>query len=175
MKLLTIIAALFMTISEIVICDFSKNNFYNWKVINDDVMGGISTSSMKVNSNGQGVFSGEVSTENNGGFAMTRLKTAVEISNKNKRIVLHVKGDGKEYQFRIKSQAGARYWYVQSFKTTTEEQKIELNLKDFYPSFRGYKLNKENFNSDKIEEIAILIGNKKNENFQLKITKILIE
>ncbi|CAM1370118.1 CIA30 family protein [Tenacibaculum xiamenense] len=175
MKLFTIIAALFMAISDIVICDFSKNTPYNWRVTNDDVMGGISTSSMKINSNNQGVFSGQVSTENNGGFAMTRLKTEIEISNKNKKVALYIKGDGKKYQFRIKSQRNKRYWYVQSFQTTMGEQKIELNLKDFYPSFRGYKLNKENFNANKIEEIAILIGNKKNENFKLEIKKILIE
>ena len=41
-----------------------------------------------------------------------------------------------------------------------------------YPSFRGRRLNKSNFSDDKIQEIAFLIGNKKEENFQLLIDKI---
>ena len=41
-----------------------------------------------------------------------------------------------------------------------------------YPSFRGRKLNKENFNKTSIEEIGFLIGNKKQEKFNLEIDKI---
>ena len=164
-----------MTVSEIIVCDFSKNSCQKWRQTNDNVMGGISTSAMFSNSEGYGVFSGNISTENNGGFAMTRLKTNIEMTENHKKIVLFVKGDGKRYQFRIKSQQYMRFWYVQSFNTTTEEQRIELNLNEFYPSFRGYRLNKENFDSKSIEEIAILIGNKRDENFQLKIKKIIIQ
>ncbi|MDG2228330.1 MAG: CIA30 family protein [Flavobacteriales bacterium] len=49
-----------------------------------------------------------------------------------------------------------------------------MNLKDLYPSFRGNKLNKENFNESSIEEISFLIANKKNESFKLLIDKIEI-
>ena len=49
---------------------------------------------------------------------------------------------------------------------------IEIPLKDFYPSFRGRKLNFHNFSSKNIEEIGFLIGNKVNENFKLAIDKI---
>ncbi len=164
-----------MTVSEIIIYDFSKNSSQKWRQTNDDVMGGISTSAMLSNSNGYGVFSGNVFTENNGGFAMTRLKTNIAIDESHKKIVLWVNGDGKKYQFRIKSKQYMRFWYVQSFNTTNKEQRIELNLNDFYPSFRGYRLNKGNFDSKSIEEIAILIGNKKDEKFELKIKKITIE
>ena len=52
---------------------------------------------------------------------------------------------------------------------------IELPLKDFYASYRGTKLNLENFSSDTITEIAILIGNKKEEAFKLVIDKITIQ
>ena len=41
-----------------------------------------------------------------------------------------------------------------------------------YPSFRGRKLNKSNFSESEIQEIAFLIGNKKEENFKLLIDKI---
>ena len=38
--------------------------------------------------------------------------------------------------------------------------------------FRGRKLNMSNFNYEKLSEIGILIGNKKNEDFRLEIIKI---
>jgi hypothetical protein len=61
------------------------------------------------------------------------------------------------------------------FKQQIKCKKIELKLKDFYPSFRGYPLDRENFSSLKITEVAILIGNKKNEKFKLVIDKLTIE
>jgi hypothetical protein len=44
-----------------------------------------------------------------------------------------------------------------------------------YPSFRGRKLDAPNFSHDSIEEIVFLIGNKKNERFELIIDKIALK
>jgi NADH dehydrogenase [ubiquinone] 1 alpha subcomplex assembly factor 1 len=89
---------------EIIIFDFEKNtNINRWYSTNDDVMGGISNSVMNLDENGNGVFTGVVSTENNGGFAMVRLPLNINLSDDLKNIVLHVKGDGKKYQLRMKS------------------------------------------------------------------------
>ena len=44
-----------------------------------------------------------------------------------------------------------------------------------YPAFRGRRLNLDNFSSNFIEEIAILIGNKKPQRFRLEIDKIYLE
>lgn len=163
-----------MTYQEsIPIFDFTTGTEINhWKIINDDVMGGVSSSSIVLDDNGNGVFSGEISIENNGGFAMTRLPVSISLNANSKKIILRIKGDGKQYQFRIKANENQRYWYVQSFKTSTDWQLIELNLEDFYSSFRGYKLNKGNFTANKIKEVAILIGNKKEEEFKLTIDYI---
>ena len=43
-----------------------------WEVVNDDVMGGVSTSQFQLLTNGGAIFSGVVSLENNGGFASVR-------------------------------------------------------------------------------------------------------
>jgi hypothetical protein len=85
-------------------------------------------------------------------------------------IVIKLQGDGKEYQFRIKSNSGDYYSYIAPFSTSGEE--IVIPLKDMYPSFRGRKLNQPNFSKDSIEEITLLIGNKKKEEFKLLIDKI---
>ncbi|MFD0963985.1 CIA30 family protein [Pseudofulvibacter geojedonensis] len=172
-----LLMCLFLTFnSEIVICDFTSLKETNkWYQTSDDVMGGISKSEMLHKSEGVGVFTGEVSTANNGGFAMTRLPVDIKLTNKVKKIVLRVKGDGKMYQFRIKANSGQRYWYVYKFLTTTEMEEIEIPLEKFYPSYRGYRLNKNNFSSNTIKEIGILIGNKKSEDFKLIIDKISIK
>lgn len=45
-----------------------KANIQNWVIVNDLVMGGKSTSNFKLDIDGNGVFEGDVSLENNGGF-----------------------------------------------------------------------------------------------------------
>jgi hypothetical protein len=94
--------------------------------------------------------------------------------NKESKIKMRVKGDGKEYQFRVKDDLGKYYSYITTFKTTGDWEELTINLSDMYPSFRGFKLNAPNFNHNSIEEVVFLIGNKRNEEFQLLIDKIEI-
>ena len=41
-----------------------------WIIVNDGVMGGLSKGEMDMNEEGNGVFRGRVSLENNGGFSL---------------------------------------------------------------------------------------------------------
>ena len=155
------------------IYNFSKESKANdWYVLNDGVMGGVSNSSIRVNNDGFGVFSGTVSTENNGGFASVRYRFEEKSINGKTKIALRVKGDSKSYQLRVKAESGDYYSYVVNFKTSNEWETIEIELSDMYPSFRGRKLPMPNFESSSIEEISILISNKKNERFELLIDTI---
>jgi len=86
-----------------------------------------------------------------------------------------LRGDGKKYQFRIKSNARDYYSYIAPFLTSGEWQEIVIPLGDMYPSFRGRRLNQPNFSNDSIEELTFLIGNKKSERFKLLIDKIVLE
>ena len=156
-----------------IIFDFNKSsNIKNWIVIDDVVMGGKSSGSFKLNSDGYGVFLGDISLENNGGFSSVRYRFEKILINKSTKISVRIKGDGKKYQFRIKSNSGDYYSYISPFSTTGEWQEIEIPLKDMYPSFRGRKLDQPNFSNDTFEEITFLIGNKNKEKFQLLIDKI---
>lgn len=162
--------------NEVVLFDFNLGaSISKWRQTNDAVMGGISKSKMIIDKNGNGVFKGNVSLENNGGFAMSRLPLDVTLTKSHKKMVLSLKGDGKVYQVRIKSITSQKYWYIASFETGTEAQQIEIPLKDFYPSYRGRILKLDNFAANTIQEIAFLIGNKKKETFKLTIDKITIE
>lgn len=158
------------------IFNFSKTaQMDSWKVVNDDVMGGMSRASFDLNSDGNAEFKGTVSTANNGGFASVRYRfRAKDITGKT-TIAIRLKGDSKPYQFRMKSKSNTYYSYITTFSTSNKWETISINLQDLYPSFRGAKLKEENFNASSIEEISFLIANKKNESFKLIIDKIEIE
>ena len=158
------------------IFDFSRqSDLDNWNVVDDVVMGGRSSGQLEINNEGNGVFSGYVTTENNGGFSSVRYQFDKINTTKDTRMVLHIKGDGKEYQIRIKDKINTYYYYISTIQTSGEWQKITLLLKDFYPSFRGRTLDLPNYNSPSIEEVAILIGNKRKETFEFIIDKIILE
>lgn len=158
------------------IFDFNKtSDIEKWTVVDDEVMGGKSSGTISLSPEGHGVFEGTVSLENNGGFSLVRYGFKQISTKKATKVVLKLKGDGKTYQFRIKTNAGDYYAYVSTFSTTGEWQEIEILLKDMYPAFRGRKLDQPNFSDDHIEEIGFLIGNKKQETFRLKIDRIGLE
>jgi NADH dehydrogenase [ubiquinone] 1 alpha subcomplex assembly factor 1 len=89
-----------------------------------------------------------------------------------KQIIIRLKGDQKAYQFRIKDNSRNYYSYIFPFTTNGDWQNIYIPLNEFYPSFRGRKLDIPNFSETYVEEIVFLIGNKKAERFELLIDKI---
>ncbi|WP_207784634.1 CIA30 family protein [Marinifilum breve] len=159
-----------------VLADFtSDTNLSDWYIVNDVVMGGRSDSGIFLNGENCAVFKGYVSLENNGGFAMVKhIFDPIEIDAHSK-IVMKIKGDGKRYQVRLKSQISQSHSHINYFTTTGDWQVIEIPFKDFYASFRGRRLSYPNFNADQLSEVAFLIGNKKAEEFQLKIKWIALK
>ena len=157
----------------LVIFDFSKSaSIHKWMITNDGVMGGISSGKFSVDGDGNGVFEGTISLDNNGGFSSVHYQFEAIPVNEKSKIIITLKGDGKNYQFRIKDKANSYYSYITTFSTNGEWQKIEILLSDLHPSFRGQKLKMPNFYKDTLEEITFLIANKKNENFKLLLDKI---
>lgn len=156
-----------------IIYDFNKNSSpKDWLIVDDGVMGGVSQGKFSIDADGNGVFSGTVSLENNGGFSSVRHQFDKVNSTKDSKVLIRLKGDGKEYQFRIKDKSNSYYSYITTFKTSGNWETLEIKLSDLYPSFRGRKLNLPNFNSNSFEEIVFLIANKKNESFKLTLDKI---
>ena len=140
-----------------------------WHIVDDVVMGGESSGKFGIDKEGKGVFEGDVSLQNNGGFSSVRHRLKKGSLNNVATIVLRVKEDGKRYQFRIKDKLSNHYSYASHFISPTEWEIVKIPLSEMYPTFRGRKLNKPNFDQDSIEEIAFLIANKKAEVFWLKI------
>lgn len=151
-----------------------QSDITNWTVINDVVMGGLSSAKIDITQDGYGVFEGHVSLDNNGGFSSLRHRFNTLNIKPFTKIILKIKGDGKNYQFRIKSNSQDSHSYIHNFKTSGHWETVEIALNTMEPKFRGRKLNMTNFCHDSLEEIAFLIGNKKEEHFKLLIDVISI-
>ncbi|MGY8883923.1 MAG: CIA30 family protein, partial [Flavobacteriales bacterium] len=60
-------------ITSPIIFDFNlKSDLKKWTIVDDVVMGGRSSGNFRLNDDGHGVFEGEISLENNGGFSSVR-------------------------------------------------------------------------------------------------------
>ena len=158
------------------IFDFTKDaDCSNWRIVNDSVMSGQSNASFSVNEAGNGVFTGHVSLENNGGFSSVRYQMKSKKIEQFRICKIRVKGDGKRYQLRMKNNISNRHSFIQHFQTSGEWETIEIALADLYPTFRGRKLNMPNFPADELTQVAFLIANKEAEDFRLEIDWIVLE
>lgn len=159
-----------------ILFDFnSQTNMQQWMIVNDGVMGGLSKGTITLSKDGHAIFSGKVLLENNGGFSSVRHRLPKRDVSNYQKIVLRVKGDGKTYQFRLKTNSSDFYSYSYNFKTTENWTTIEIPFSEMNPTFRGRTLNRPNYPGNQVEEIAILIGNGKEETFKLEIDKIEVQ
>lgn len=157
--------------------DFEVNkNYEDWMIVDDAVMGGRSAGQFSVDEQGIGVFHGNVSLENNGGFSSLRYNPeTVDVSDYSK-LQLYIKGDGKRYQFRVKTDSYDRHAYIHYFETDGSWQKVTIDMSEMFPTYRGRKLDMPNYPGEALSELAFLISNKQAEEFRLEIRRIsLIE
>lgn len=178
MKHLLVLLALGLSVTVNMkdIYNFStQSTIKEWRIVNDGVMGGISKSSMVLSEAGYGKFSGHVSLANNGGFASTQLNKTIKLVGEKTSIVLRLKGDGKNYEFRIKGSISQSQSYVHQFRTSGEWEILRLEITEFYPQYRGRKMNIPNFNFPSIEQVSFMIANKQDEDFELLIDWIGLE
>lgn len=160
-------------IDHIIIYDSTTSNRINkWYIVNDGVMGGYSIGSFSKDKRGNGVFSGDISLYNNGGFSSVRCNFKKLSVSPNDTLMLNVNGDNKYYQIRTKHSTYDRHVYTKRIFIKNGWHIIKIPLSNMTPSFRGRRLMMNNFDKSQITEIGILIGNKVEEKFNLKINFI---
>jgi len=140
-----------------------------WTSLNDIVMGGVSSSKMSYTQNGIAKFHGDLSLENNGGFASVRYnKTSFDLSDY-RGLELHIKGDDKSYQFRLGTDA-PRIAYAQSFHAPNEWITVKLPFANFKPTFRGRDVpSAPQLDTEGILELTFMLADKQAGPFELFI------
>ncbi|MFT4584825.1 MAG: hypothetical protein ACI915_003497 [Gammaproteobacteria bacterium] len=145
---------------------------YSWRAINDGVMGGISRGEMVAINNGLR-FRGQLSLENNGGFASARtVYDGKPLTAGGVR--LRVRGDGRRYQFRVRLDAhyDGISWRA-SFNTNESWQIVNLPFGEFEPVYRGRLVtNAGSFEPEKIRQIGFMLAARKEGAFELDIASI---
>jgi Complex I intermediate-associated protein 30 (CIA30) len=150
---------------EIILFDFqtSNQNLRNiWGAVDDVVMGGVSNSNL-ILSDKRAIFTGIVSTDNNGGFASVRSKNFSQPWDLSayQGIRLKVKGDGKRYKFITRWEEkwdGISYCY--SFDTIANEWKIiDIPFNDLIAVFRAKTLtDADKFDSSKVYSLQLMLS-----------------
>ena len=157
--------------------DFEAETTPQWFPVNDGVMGGLSKGKPTVK-DGSLHFRGDLSLENNGGFSSIRTAGDYDFSGKD-TMVMRVKGDGRTYQLRLATDAryrGSAVSYGADFATQKGQWVVgHLAFEELVPSWRGRKLDGPAFAASKVEEIGILIGDKKAGGFALEVDWIAVQ
>jgi len=147
-----------------------------WRIVNDGVMGGLSSSKAIVKDD-KIIFSGSVSLENNGGFASLRSPVKDYDFSEFTGLELKLKTDGKLYSISMKETSYfTGYFYTKSFETKKDEWiVIQIPFDQFKLYYFGKEtdLNKK-LPLNKIKEISLLIGDKQEGEFKAEIDYIML-
>ena len=151
----------------------TKLTLLNWFVVNDTVMGGLSESRLVVGAHFI-EFKGDVSLQNNGGFASVR--TPFTLENKNaEQLSVVVKGDGKQYQLRLRvDQYLDGPAFVYKFQTTANKtQTLVVTEEDFTLMYRGRAFYADyQLNFDDVRSLGFMISEKQAGKFSLEVQAI---
>ena len=134
-----------------------KDNFENpkkWQFISDQVMGGISTGKVEFfneNNNLYARLTGNVSTENKGGFIQIRRKLEKSSLKGAKFIEITAKGNNQNYFIHLRTSGTLLPWqyYQISFKVVNDFKIFKLPINEFKRSsvFLSKQINPENITS----------------------------
>ena len=175
-KFYLIVCLLFqaMIFSQVVTMVDPSNNIGidKWGIVNDGVMGGISQSNIYLNEENNIIFAGNVSLENNGGFASIRRGFDGTQLKESSAFLFRVKGDGNVYKFRL-TMKGSYANYSADFKTMKDQwMDIKIPVENFKPYYFGRSIRAPKLKVHKVNSIGILISDKQEGDFALKIEYI---
>jgi NADH dehydrogenase [ubiquinone] 1 alpha subcomplex assembly factor 1 len=159
----------------VTIVDFARANGPTWRSIDDVVMGGVSSSHLRRTDEGTALFEGELSLENNGGFASVRAATGPLDLSACSGIVLRVRGDGKHYRLRLRTDDRLDGIAYQAGFLTSDGgwQTLRLSFTEFLPTFRGRTLEGvEPLATHRIHQIGLMIADRQAGRFRLEVAWI---
>lgn len=155
--------------------NFTEQQSVNhWRITDDAVMGGKSTGRFLVEQ-GKGIFFGNISLDNNGGFSSV-FRMINPLPEDLETVTIDIQGDGLTYQLRmIVSLNGYRLAYKHKVNTIAgKREKLSFALADFQASFRGRNINNAPvLKSEDIREVGFLVTKKTAGKFYLSIFSLI--
>jgi monofunctional biosynthetic peptidoglycan transglycosylase len=151
---------------------FSFNgNEPNWYTVDDDVMGGMSSSTVDILEPNILAFSGTMSLANNGGFSSVRSEWQPLDLRDYDGVLLSVYGDGKYYRLRIRSATtGGDISYNAIFETTANSwELIYIPFTDMVPTYRGFVMNVAELDTANIGSFGFMLSDKQPGEFDLQV------
>ena len=167
-------------VTEIILIDFANTSPANWQIVDDNVMGGISRSSLEMNRDGFAVFSGIVSLRNNGGFASVRAQAQNPANLSDfKGMSVRILGDGKVYCLRVRTVVNGRvtpYSFEARFATTPGEWETHtFPYSEFKAVFRGSDVRgNPKLTAESVIEVGFMIRDGQEGPFQLGLSNISV-
>jgi NADH dehydrogenase [ubiquinone] 1 alpha subcomplex assembly factor 1 len=143
-----------------------------WNIVNDGVMGGISQSRMVQTLQSTALFSGEVSLENNGGFASVEARFApVDLSGYD-GIEIAYRGDNKRYGFNMRDRLGRTVYQADFVASEGDWQNVRIPFDTLQPLFFGRKVSAKPFNPENIQTMQFIISDKQAGPFTIELKTI---
>ncbi len=154
--------------------DFSRPEVVQtFRVINDDVMGGVSTSRRRSTDDAM-VFEGEVSLERNGGFAS--LSGPIRFPVESAALLLRVRGDGQRYKLTLKlDDSTGTNQYQAAFFSPREWQVLRFEPADFVASFRGRAVAAPIVRFVDVHYLGLLISDQQSGAFKIELKDVRAE
>ena len=151
---------------------FEDANAPKWYVVNDNVMGGRSLGSFKIEKGILTLF-GSTNT-NGGGFASIRSPLPENILNEYDSVKLRILADNRSYDltFRDNNRRGISQRQTIVIEQSNDWQTVEINFEDLQPAFFGRTVSAGPFNKSQAQEIGIIINDGLDGEFQLQIDEV---
>ena len=147
-----------------------------WTSVNDVVMGGASCSQLNFNLDGYAEFSGEVSLNNNGGFASIRSAPGNYSIVNIKNLCLCILGDGHRYKLNLRMDNYPDGINYQALFTPPEEwSEVIFSYDDFKPCFHGNPVSAPPLDFSRINQIGLMIGDRQEGSFTLLVRWLRVE
>jgi hypothetical protein len=141
-----------------------------WYTVQDRVMGGVSDGFVGPSGRGTALFAGDVSLENNGGFASLRSPPGEHDLGDYDGVAIRLRGDGKTYKLSLRPQGGDYPTYQASFETEPRQWRtVTVPFDKLVPTYRGRVLEGPTLDISRVGSVGILISDKQEGPFEFEV------
>jgi NADH dehydrogenase [ubiquinone] 1 alpha subcomplex assembly factor 1 len=178
MKLIIAYLLIILPAKEFIKFDFGSENgnTNDWFALTDNVMGGVSTSKLNYKATSL-EFTGNISFQNNGGFASMRSNFGLYDLSAYTHVTIRFKSDKQKFALTFEN---SKSWWEPNYKyefqseQSTDWKTVTFKLMDFHEEILGRKTGKSIDNEilKKISRIGIITNDKKEGPFSIEIDYI---